>query len=165
MRALMKALSETELAVVRDTDPKTLSALSEDELVELHGRVRRARTKYVGQYRRQASERVSGVGGRGKARPGNRRAADKAEVFEEALARVSSALARAARRSAAELKAERLAAARAVKQSPYPPSNSPAPTPAMTSAVRPPEKSSGRKKRDASSIALGQSRQARRDAR
>ena len=165
MRAIMKALSEAELAVVRETDAKALSALSEDELVDLHGRVRRARTKYVGQYRRQASERVSAAGGRGKARPGNRRAADRAEVFEEALARVSSALARAARRSAAELKAERLAAARAVKESPYPSVNAPGPAPALTSAVRPPEKSSGRKKRDASSIALGQRRQARRDAR
>jgi len=48
MRGLMKALSESELAVVRDTDPKELAALSEDELVELHGRVRRARTSVCG---------------------------------------------------------------------------------------------------------------------
>jgi hypothetical protein len=40
------------------------------------------------------------------------RARDKAEVFETALARVSTALAKATRRSAADLKAERLAAAR-----------------------------------------------------
>jgi hypothetical protein len=55
---------------------------------------------------------VADVGGRGVARPKNRRAADKAEAFEKALARVSMALAAAARTSAAELRTQRLATAR-----------------------------------------------------
>jgi hypothetical protein len=52
-------------------------------LLALHTRVRRARTKYVTQYRRAASARVADVGGRGMARPKNRRAADKAEAFKK----------------------------------------------------------------------------------
>ena len=47
-------------------------------------------------------------GGRGKARPENQRAAWKAEAFEEALARVSARVAALARRSAADLRAQRL---------------------------------------------------------
>ena len=37
-------------------------------------------------YRRQASTRVEDLGGRGFARPKNRRNFDKAEIFEDALA-------------------------------------------------------------------------------
>ena len=166
MDALTKAMSETELAVVRETEPTALADLGEDQLIELHGRVRRGRDKYTGQYRRQASMRVAEVGGRGAARPGNRRAADRAEVFEAALARVSTALARAARRSAAELKAERLAAARAEKAaSRRPESDLPEAAEPAPETPRPPVKSSGRRKRDASTLAAGARRQAKRDAR
>ena len=55
-------------------------------------------------------------GGRGKAAPENTRAAMKAEAFEEALSRVSRRVAVLARQSAARLRAERLAAARAARQ-------------------------------------------------
>ncbi len=103
MTAAAQALSEDELAVVRATDRDALAGLDEDALLDLHAQIRRARTKYVGQYRRQASARVSDTGGRGKARPQNQRARDKAEIFEAALARVSTALAKAARESAAQL--------------------------------------------------------------
>jgi hypothetical protein len=58
---------------------------------------------------------VAEEGGRGKARPENKRAAMKAEAFEEALARVSRRVAVLARQSAAALRAERLAAARAAR--------------------------------------------------
>ena len=164
--ALAKALSEDELAVVRTTEQTTLRTLSEDDLLDLHTRVRRARNKYVGQYRRQASASVRPAGGRGKARPENQRARDKAEIFEAALARVSTALGKAARQSAAELKADRLAAARAARSGGSV-GNLPAPGPKApaASAKRPPEKSSGRIKKDASSIAAGKRRQARRDVR
>ena len=112
MDALFNSLTATELALVRSTAPAALVDLDEDALLDLHGRVRRARNKYLGQYRRQASARVRGAGGRGQAYAENQRARDKVEVFETSLARVSSAVAKAARRSAAELKSERLAAAR-----------------------------------------------------
>jgi hypothetical protein len=111
-KSLVGSLSETEWSLFAETKRGALADLDEDELLALHSRVRRTRTKYVTQYRRAASARVAEVGSRGTARPKNRRAADKAELFEKALARVSKALAAAARASAAELRTERLATAR-----------------------------------------------------
>ena len=110
--AVINLLPEAEWLLIRETEPAALADLGEEELLELHNRVRRARTKYVTNYRRGGSARVSSVGGRGKSYAQNARARDRAEVFEVALARVSSALSTAARRSAAELKAEQIAAAR-----------------------------------------------------
>jgi hypothetical protein len=93
-----------------------LAALDEDAAIELEARIRRARNKYVGQYRRAASAAGPEHGGRGTARPQNKQAAMKAEAFEEALARVSRRVATLARQAAAALRAERLAAARAARQ-------------------------------------------------
>ena len=118
MTAPLSSLREDELDLLRETEPERMAGLDEDETLELHTRIRRARTKYVKLYRRQASARVEDLGGRGFARPKNRRNADKAEVFEEALARVSKRVDVVARRAAAELKAERLAAARATSAGP-----------------------------------------------
>src|SRR5262245_36304362 len=112
MNALLNTLTEAELELVRECERDNITGADEDTLVELHGRVRRARNKYVGMYRRQASAKVSKYGGRGMARPKNLRNAQKAEVFEDVLARVSRQLAVAARQSAKELRAERIAAAR-----------------------------------------------------
>jgi hypothetical protein len=111
-KSLVRSLNEAEWLLLAETKRAALADLDEDELLALHSRIRRTRTKYVTQYRRAASARVADVGGRGAARPKNRRAADKAEAFEKALARVSKALAAAARASAAELRTQRLAAAR-----------------------------------------------------
>jgi hypothetical protein len=163
MSALLGSLREDELLLVRETEPESMDELDEDALLELHTRVRRARTKYTKLYRRQAAARVADVGGRGKARPQNRRNADKAEVFEEALARVSKRVDVVARKAAAELKAERLAAARAG-------STGPAGAPARrastgTSQEVPRGKTTGGRKRDASSQAQGARRQAKRDSR
>jgi hypothetical protein len=107
MNALLNTLTEAELALVRETERAAIAEADEDDLVQLHERVRRARNKYVGMYRREASARVAEWGGRGKARPKNLRNAQKAEVFEDALARVSRQLAVAARRSAQELRASK----------------------------------------------------------
>ena len=166
MDLVARALGAAELEVVRRTEPAVLADLTEDELIELHTRVRRGRDKHAGQYRRQSAARVAEAGGRGAARPGNRRAAERAEVFEAALARVSTALARpcSPRRSAADLKAERLAAARAAKSVPAAPPG-PAAADATPPAVRPPVKTTGGRKRDASSQAAGARRQAQRDGR
>jgi hypothetical protein len=114
--SLLAVLNDAERLLVAQTEPAELAALDEDAAIELEGRIRRARNKYVGQYRRAASARVAEQGGRGMARPQNSRAAMKAEAFEEALSRVSRRVAVLARQSAAALRAERLAAARAVKQ-------------------------------------------------
>ena len=113
--SLIAVLTDNERLLVAQTEPAELSALDEDAAVELHDRIRRARNKYAGQYRRTASERVRQAGGRGKARPANQRAAMKAEAFEEALSRVSRRVATLARQSAADLRAERIHAARAAR--------------------------------------------------
>jgi hypothetical protein len=114
--SLLAVLTEAERLLVAETDRAALVTLDEDGAIELEGRIRRARDKYVSQYRRGASARVAESGGRGKARPENSRARDKAEAFERALAQVSRRVAVLARESAAALRAERLAAAKAAKQ-------------------------------------------------
>lgn len=113
--SLPAVLTDAERLMVAETEPAELAPLSEDEAVELHGRIRSARNKYAGQYRRSGSARVAQKGGRGKARLENSRAAMKAEAFEIALARVSSRVAVLARQSAARLRADRIAAAKAAK--------------------------------------------------
>ncbi|HEX5086863.1 MAG TPA: hypothetical protein VFV89_03580 [Nocardioides sp.] len=170
MDALVNSLTEAELGVIRETDREAMAGLDEDALLDLHQRIRRERNKYQGQYRRQARARVAEVGGRGAAHGRNQRARDKAELFEGALARVSTALAKAARASAAELRAERLVAAREARAAAAPrsaPRSAAQPRPA---AVKPspkprPTKTTGRQLHDASVASAGRRRQARRDSR
>ena len=165
-KSVLNSLSDDERVLVIQTERGRLVELDEDELVDLHKRVRRARNKYVKIYRRQASNRVAEQGGRGKARPKNRRNADRAEVFEFALARVSRRLGAEARRSATALRDERLAAARGR------PGNRPAVKGAAPSgtAVAGGRKNADRrlntpaaKKRVSTSAAAGVRRQARKD--
>lgn len=112
---LLAALNDAERLLVAETEASAMAALDEDGVLALHDRVRRARNKYVGQYRRGASAKVGAKGGRGKARPQNRAAALKAEAFEGALSRVSRRLTKVSNEAAAALREERLDAARAVK--------------------------------------------------
>jgi hypothetical protein len=119
-KSLLAVLNEAERLLVAEVEPAALAALEEDAAIGLEARIRRARDKYVSQYRRTASARVADEGGRGKARPGNARAAAKAEAFERALSQVSRRVAALARQSAAALRAERLAAARAARQPDWP---------------------------------------------
>jgi hypothetical protein len=112
-RATFHSLTAAERSLVLETEPPRLLELDEDELLNLHDRVRRARKKHLSLDRQQGAARVSAKGARGKAGLGGpSRDAQKAEVFEDALARVSSRLAKVAREHARALKAERLAAAR-----------------------------------------------------
>lgn len=115
-KSQLAVLDDQERLMLIDVTPKGLAKLDEDEVVALHTQIRRARNKYVGQYRRTAAKRVKSAGGRGKARPTNSRAKAKAEVFEYALAEVSNRLAVLAQQSADSLREERIAAARAAKQ-------------------------------------------------
>jgi hypothetical protein len=108
--SLRSALNDTEFQMVSQTDRDALAVLDEDGAIELEARIRRARDKFVSQYRRTASARVAEHAARGRARPQNAHAAAKAEAFERALAQVSRRVAVLARRSAAALRAERLAA-------------------------------------------------------
>jgi len=89
MNALVNSLPEAEQDLVRETEPDRMAELDEDALLKLHKRIRRARNKSVKNYRRQAAAGIEEIGGRGAAHPTNTRARDRAEVFEDALARVS----------------------------------------------------------------------------
>jgi hypothetical protein len=111
-------LNESEKALLRQAEGAALADLDEDELIDVHIRVRRARNKYTTLYRRRASAQVKKDADRAKAHAQHARTAVKAEAFEDALARVSRALAKAARARAAELRAERLATAKKQPRSP-----------------------------------------------
>jgi len=118
--SLRAVLTEAERLLVDETDSGALNLLDEEGAIELETRVRRARNKYVGQYRRSASAAVAEHGGRGQARPKNARALAKAEAFERSLSSVSHRVSVLASKSAADLRAQRLAAAKAAKQDDWP---------------------------------------------
>lgn len=165
-QALMHSLTEAEQRMIVETARDALSTLDEDELLELHERIRRARTKYVKNYRRGASASVTTAGGRGMAFPRNQRDRDKAELFEDALARVSRQVATAAKRASMELRGERIAAARAARGGPDPVARSTTLRPARSGeGPARATKTTGGLKKDASSRAAGARRQAKRDSK
>jgi hypothetical protein len=170
--SLLAVLNDAERLLVAETERDQLAALDEDAAIELEARTRRARNKYAGQYRRGASAAVTEKGGRGIARPENTRARMKAEAFEEALSRVSRRVALLARQAAAELRADRLAAARAAKQGRGPGGHATAPSAnprghavgaeaAAARALRSPRT----EKQRSGTLAMGARRQAKRDSR
>ena len=165
-RATLANLTAKEYELVLETERKNLDTLDEDGLDALLTRVRRARTKYVKLHRAEIAEQVPVKGARGAASRAPRRSGDKAEIFEEALARVGTALAKAARASAAALKAERLAAAAGT---PTKASSRPAPAPEKASRAKASRKVGSRsaveKKTAADVKAKGARRQAKRDSR
>ncbi|MGW1342731.1 hypothetical protein ACWCOV_16905 [Kribbella sp. NPDC002412] len=169
-QGLLNSLTDAERLLVAETDRDALKTLDEDELLELHQRIRRARTKYVKNYRRGASAAVAEAGGRGMSYARNQRDRDKAELFESALARVSREVAVAASGASRRLRNERIEAARAAKATVKPTVEAPVmravdvpppPAPAKRRAT----KTTGGLKKDASSRAAGARRQAKRDAR
>lgn len=167
-RAIVNSLPSAERFLIMQTEPAKLKDLTEDELIELHERIRRARNKAVNNYRRAGSARISAKGSRGKAKQTNQTNADRAEVYEEALARVSSALAVAARASARELRDERIAAARAASGKPatVPKAGKPAPKGGSArGSARNSTRNSVSKKSNASQKSSKARSQARRDAR
>jgi len=168
-KATVQSLTEPERRLIAETQAAHLRTLDEDALAELHLRVRRARDKHVTNHRREVARRVGATRNRAVASAPPRRSASKAEIFEAALARVSSQLAKAARQSAALLRAERLAAARgeagedgeAAAARTRPPAAAPSPGKRTRSASRRPIE----RKVAASSASAGARRQAKRDAR
>ncbi|WP_250036879.1 hypothetical protein [Paractinoplanes maris] len=162
---MVNSLTETELLLFREAEPDNLAGLDEDGLLDVHTRIRRARNKHQKVYRRQAAGRVGEVGARGRAYPKNTRSRAKAEVFEDALARVSDAVAGAARASVEALRAERLAEAQ--QPGNVDPPGPPRPrnqTRAAQRTDRQPDHA-GIPKQRASTRATGARRQARRDSR
>jgi hypothetical protein len=169
---LLAVLNDAERLLVAETERDQLAVLDEDAAIELEARVRRARNKYVSQYRRGASAAVAEQGGRGKARPENTRARLKTEAFEEALSRVSRRVSVLARQSAAELRAERLAAARAAKRGTGPGGRASARGVSRTAPAAGAEAAAARalrsprtEKQRAGTLAAGARRQAKRDSR
>jgi hypothetical protein len=165
-QALLNSMTVAERRLVAETSRDAMAGLDEEELLALHSRIQRARSKYVSVYRRRASGAVVKRGGRGFSYPKNQRERGKAEVFERALASVSKEVGVRAARAAAELKAARLAAARSGGTGP---SSAGARTASMqkpaTSRPRGVKKTTGGLKKDASSRAAGARRQAKRDSR
>jgi hypothetical protein len=170
--SLVAVLNDAERLLLAETERANLAALDEDGAIELEARIRRARNKFVSQYRRAASAAVAKKAGRGRARPENNRARMRAEAFEEALSRVSRRVAVLARQSAAALRAERLAAARPAKHGRRPVGRAAASSgtqmgPAVgaeAAAVRA-LRSPRTEKQRAGTLAMGARRQAKRDNR
>jgi hypothetical protein len=168
-KSQLALLTDAERMLVLETTAEAMADLDEDAVADLHNRIRRARTKYTGMYRRGASQRVRSAGGRGKAFGKNQLARDKAEVFEDALARVSRRLGVLAKQAADELKAERLSAAKAAKAGQKPVAE--AAEPAAARATKPKKrgdaalKSPQTAKARASTRAQGARRQAKRDTK
>ena len=163
-KRLLAQLNDADVMLWRETEREAMAPLDEDGVSELHNRIRRARDKYTGQYRREASARVAETGGRGKARAANSRNAARAEVFEEALNRVSRLLAVLSRQSATDLRAERLAAAKANRT--VGPARAATKEPSGGQGqARVHRQTTGGQKRDASTRSAGARRQAGRDAR
>lgn len=166
MSKLRHSLSEDEYVLVRGTKKARMADLDEEALIRLHIRVRRARNKFVKLYRQSGAAKVEAKGARGAGKSANTHNADKAEVFESALSRVSRQLAKASKHNARKLKAERLERAR--KDAPSFSDNGTgvgkvrSAGKARTDATR---ESPGRKKFEASSIAAGARRQAAKDER
>ncbi|PHV65942.1 hypothetical protein [Williamsia muralis] len=166
MKKVLKSLSEDEYRLVRETKRKQLTDLDEDSLIALHVRTRRARNKHVKNYRQAAAQSVRAKGGRGAARPATKHNAAKAEAFEAALARVSRQLGVVAKRSAAELKKERLSNAKGEGTSFSGPADGKGTVISEgTTRADKTRKSPGRKKIAASSKAAGKRRQAKKDNR
>jgi hypothetical protein len=112
---IIKTLTKGEQSLIMDTRPKKLEGLSEDDLLELHGRVRRGRNKYKKNYRQGAAKQVKADRSRGAASKKGQGDAQRREVFEDALSRVSDRLAKAARKEATALRKERLDAVKKQK--------------------------------------------------
>ena len=161
--------TDQEQTLLIATERPRLTGLAEDDLDELLTRVRRARNKYTKLYRRQSASLVAEKSSRAGTSTSNQRTKRKAEIFEDALARVASALAAAARTTSNTLKQERLAAASAAKGTP-----AVARGRSSTTGITGDQKADGRggnkggaasKARRASSAAMGSRRQAKRDSR
>jgi hypothetical protein len=57
-QAVLNSMTAAEQPLVAETSLDAMAGLVEEELVALHSRVRRARSKYVSKYRRHASGAV-----------------------------------------------------------------------------------------------------------
>lgn len=164
MSKILNSLSDDEYVLVRKTKKSQMAKLDEGHLIDLHSRIRRARNKYVKLYRREGAAKVEAKGARGSGKSANKRNAARAEVFEDALSRVSRRLAKVAAHSAEQLKEQRLARARTDAPS-FSDVDSVDGKVDSAGRIRVDEtrQSPGRKKYEAATIAAGTRRQAAKD--
>lgn len=165
-KSQLAMLNDDDRLLILETSEESMKDLNEDQVADLHRLIRKARNKYSGKYRRRAAQNVSKTGGRGKGFKKNQRARDKAEIFEDALSRVSDQLSVLARQSAEDLKQERLAAARAAKSGQKPGAGMPEPkgSKGNGSGNRGGVKNTRTERRRADTQAQGSRRQAKRDS-
>lgn len=153
---IVKTLTKGEQSLIMDTRPKKLDGLSEDELLDLHARVRRGRNKYKKNYRQSAAGRVKSDRSRGAASKKSRGDAERAEVFEDALARVSDRLAKAARKEATALRKKRLTAVKAQKAAKAKAAKARAGAKAKRSSSKPAPKAAAKGKRTSKKTPINQ---------
>ena len=115
-KATRQMLNDNEQSIIRLIESKRFATLDAEELIDLHTRVRRVRNKYATLVRRRGAAKVKKTGSRALATKAIGRTSAKAELFEDALSTVSARLAKVTAANAKSLKADRLAAARAVKK-------------------------------------------------
>src|SRR5262245_41940193 len=164
-KATPGSVSEKERELLTSTEAANLNELDEDALIALHDRVRRARTKHVQLHRRSVGRQVGVKGARGTASLAPRRSASKAEVFEGALARVSTALAKRARESASALRAERLATAQRSTSATPAKRSAAGRTAGSTSTTKANSRSRGHEPVERKTVASGRAAGARRQAK
>jgi hypothetical protein len=170
-KAMLSLLSESERLLVQETEPPALRGLDEDAAGELLLRARPPPNKSPTNHRRPAAARVPAALPRAAAKGSANKTAMKAEIFEDALARVSAQLGRLAKASAAELRAERLAAAKSARAASPRPSAARGTGRSTPRSAAPARGASARARRPvetkqvASTRAAGARRQARRDSR
>lgn len=165
METLLGILKDDERDLIREVEAERMELLDEDELLALHKRVRRARKKHTKNYRRSAAAGVADEGARGTARPRHGKAAQRAEIFEEALSRVSNRLAVVAQETYEALKTERLERAQAGKSTGPDSSGLPTSGGVGSGHTASHQTSAGAKKAQASSQAANAQRQAKRDSK
>ena len=164
-KATVTSLTEKERALIAETQPARSARARRGRAGRVAYPGPPGRDKFVKLHRRETAAQVIDAGARGVVNAGPRRSASKAEIFEDALARVSTSLAKAARESARALRDERLAAARGTAASTVEPAkvvrdDSPAVPRPRSTPPQPIER-----KLAASTRSTGARRQAERDAR
>jgi hypothetical protein len=110
--------TKKEQTLLVETENKRLEGLDEDALADILNRVRRGRKKYSDLDRRQSVAAIKASGRRAASASSNERTMRKAEIFEDAVSRVSRHLSRVARANANQLKRERLDAAKSSSDGP-----------------------------------------------
>lgn len=159
----IRLFTPKEQTLLIETEPRRLREMSEDELGDLLTRTRRLRNKYSDLHRSQGRDSIEAAAKRYAATTSNERTLRKAEVAEDAVARVARHLATAARSGAKELRAARLDAARSGSSRPA--AASKRSTPPVKSATKSRSRSKVKGSQVGSTSARNKRNQASRDSR